>query len=107
MPWIARLMSGKLQPSRGRYGVLRIALNPLDKDPFLVADAAAVLRARVSPPPVAGWHPGMDDESIDVLLESAYLTDNPDRLSPEQVLSRLEALAPRMKKITDRLLGIR
>jgi hypothetical protein len=49
----------------------------------------------------------MDDESIDVLLESAYLTDNPDRLSPEQVLSRLEALAPRMKKITDRLLGIR
>lgn len=107
MPRIARLMAGKLRLPRQRYGAIEIGLNALDHDPFLVADAASTLRSRVRPPHIVDWHPALDEESIDVLLESSYLTSDDHGLSPEQVLARMEALAPRMKKFTDRLLGTR
>ena len=76
----------------------------LDGNRILVANAAATLRGRASPPAVPGWFPGMDDESIDVSLEMVYLAENPDRLPPEQVLARMQALEPRIKAMTDRLL---
>ena len=107
MPWIARLMAGKLRPSRGRYGAIEIGLNPLDQHPLLVASAAATLRGRASPPAVAGWHPGMDDETIEVSLEMGYLAENPDRLPPDELLARMQAIEPRVRAMTDRLLGRR
>ena len=107
MPWIARLMTGKLRLPRGRYGALEIGLNPLDQHPLLVASAAAALRGRASPPAVAGWHPGMDDETVEVSLEMAYLVDNPDRLPPDEVLARMQAIEPRVRVMTDRLLARR
>lgn len=103
MPRIARLMAGKLALPRGRYGVVEIALNALDQDPFLVASAATELRARVSPPPVPGWYPGMDDESLELSLELAYLANDPDRLPSEEMVARLQAVERRMKAQTERL----
>lgn len=107
MPRAARLMQGGWTTPRGRYGKLQVPLNALDKDPFLVANAAAALRERVSPAPLKGWFPGMDEESIAVGLELAYLADNPDRLPPEEILRRMEAVEPRMQALTSRLRGRR
>lgn len=103
MPWIARVMTGKWSPPRGRFGVLEIPLNPLDKDPLLVVNAAQALRDQVSPPRLGHWHPAQDDESIAIWLETEYLASNPDRLPEHELLPRLEALNLRLQAVTDRM----
>lgn len=103
MPRVARVLTGKWSLPRGRFGVIEIPLNPLDKDPVLVVNAAEALRDRVSPSRLAYWHPSLDDETIAIGLETEYLGQNPDRLPVEEILRRMEALQPRMQAITDRL----
>lgn len=104
MPWIARVMTGKWTLPRGRFGVIEIPLNPLDRDPVQVVNAAEALRDRVSPSRLRYWHPSLDDESIAIGLETEYLGQNPDRLPDEELLQRMEALRPRMQAMADRLL---
>jgi len=103
MPWIARLMTGKWTLPRGRFGYIEIGLNPLDKDPLHVVNAAQALRDKVSPSRLPYWHPALDDESIAVGLEVEYLGHNPDRLPDDEILRRMEALQPRFQAMTDRL----
>ncbi len=105
MPWIVRLMSGYAAVPRTRYGAVAIPLNPLDKAPWAVVAAAQALRDRVSPPRVAYWFPEMEDEWVDIALESDYLGQNPDRLPEDELLARMQALQPRLQAMTDRLLG--
>ena len=104
MPRIARFMTGKWSLPRGRFGTIEIGLNPLDKDPLLVVNAAQALRERVSPAPLSYWHPALDDESIAIGLETEYLGQNPDRLPEDEILRRMEALQPRLQAMTNRML---
>lgn len=103
MPWIARLMTGKASLPRGRFGYVEIPLNPLDKDPVQVVNAAEALRDRVSPARLGYWYPLLDDESIAVGLEMEYVGKNPDRLPEEEILQRMLALQPRLQAMTDRI----
>jgi hypothetical protein len=103
MPWIARLMTGKWSLPRGRFGYVEIPLNPLNKDPVQVMNAAEALRDQVSPSRLGYWYPALDDESIAVGLEIDYVGKNPDRLPEDELLQRMEALQPRIQAMTDRL----
>lgn len=107
MPWIARLLSEQLRTPRGRYGTLVLALQSMDVDPLRIVSAAEVLRDRASPPRLRYWTPWMDQESISMGLELAYLESDPEDLSPEEKLRRLEALDPRIRAVAHQLQGRR
>ncbi|MFY2762904.1 hypothetical protein [Arenimonas sp. MALMAid1274] len=102
MPWVARLLSEQPFKSDGRFGTLSIGLQGLGMDPLRVFNAAQVLRDRASPPRLKHWHPSFDHHTIAVALELDYLAENPDRLPPEEIGRRLDAIAPHMPGLADR-----
>lgn len=100
--WAVRLIQNKRRGTGALSGVLEIPLNPLDQPPRQIHAAAMALRQRVQPPLVEHWYPGMDDADIALADDASTLMADLERMSPEQALERLQAMAPRMQASSER-----